>query len=199
MNKTFKLAGLLAVSAVMALASMTASAGIINFSFINNGHVSDVDSCGVGCALVTTTGEATELNGLPGQEKWSFNGVMEFYQLPTLGVGLGTSWSFKDLNGNNDLYGTFGTLVDGNLSDILRPGEVLYTITGGSGLFEGASGGGHSFITYLLSSWFTEIGEMTVFTKTVPSPEPATNLLLLVGLGMVGFMAWRRRKASNEI
>jgi PEP-CTERM motif-containing protein len=200
MNKTFKVARLLAAAAVLAFASMSASAGIINFSFLNTGYVSGAGSCGYGCSLVQTTGTATELGGIPGvNEKWSFHGVMQFYQGSDAGVGLGTSWSFKDLDGSNDLYGTFATLVDGGLSDILRPGEVLYTITGGSGLFAGATGGGLSSITYLLSTLFTEVGSMTVYTKSISTPEPAVSMLMLVGIGMLGFMAYRRRRAMNQL
>lgn len=204
MKNTFKLAGLLLASAFLAVASTAASAGIINFSFTNTGHVDSVGpNCGAGCILVETTGQATEIGGLPGVNEWAFSGVMQFYQDWDsgfgYGVGSGLGWSFEDLDGNNNLYGSFTQAVDGNLSDIIRPGSVQYTILGGSGIFDGSKGSGSSTITYFLSSWFTELGSMVVVTKPASVPEPAVSTLLIAGLGMVGFMAYRRRRATTRL
>lgn len=209
MKNIFKLASLLAASAFLAVASSGASAGIINFSFTNTGNVDAVGpSCGAGCVLVETTGHATETGGLAGANDWSFSGVMQFYQDWSsgfgYGVGTGLGWSFTDTDGNNNLYGNFTQAVDGNLFDIVRPGTVQYTILGGSGMFDGAKGSGSSSITYFLSSFFTEVGSMMVVTKPVVTavasvPEPAISTLLFAGLGMAGFMAWRRRRATTQI
>jgi PEP-CTERM motif-containing protein len=209
MKNIFKLTSLLGVSAFLALASSAASAGIISFSFTNTGYIDSVGpSCGPGCVLVETTGHATETGGLAGANDWSFSGVMQFYQDWSsglgYGVGSGLGWSFTDTDGNNNLYGNFTQSVDGNLFDIVRPGTVQYTILGGSGMFDGAKGSGSSSITYFLSSFFTEVGSMLVVTKPVVTavasvPEPAISTLLFAGLGMAGFMAWRRRRATTQI
>src|SRR5262245_11692960 len=108
MSKTIKL---IAAMALMALASVSASAGTINFSFVNDGLLGGVEnSCGKNCVSLTSAGLAQEVGG--SGESWLFQGAMKVYQGagPDVGIGFGSSdlgWSFTDLDGSNSLYGTF--------------------------------------------------------------------------------------------
>jgi hypothetical protein len=78
-------------------------------------------------------------------------------------------------------------------------GAAFYDITGGSGLFAGATGTGSSVIS--ISKWysglpdFLEVGTMHVNTPT-SVPEPSLTSLVAAGLMLVGFGAYRRRRAD---
>jgi hypothetical protein len=207
MNKTFKL---LAATALLCLASVSASAGIINFSFVNDGLLGGKDnSCGAGCVTLSSAGLAQEIGG--SGESWLFQGKMKVYEAGStdLGIGFGSSdlgWSFTDLDGNNSLFGTFTAV--GDLLSWSGGGTVSYQVLGGSGLFAGAVGTGLSkIVTNVVDLWgtligaFHEEGKMSVLTSTATAkvPEPAVSTMLLAALGMVGFMAYRRRKATTQI
>ena len=206
MNKTFKLTSLIAAMAMLCFASASASAGIISFGFTNDGFIGGVDnSCGAGCVLLTSAGIASATGG--SGETWLFNGQMKVYEGADLGFGAGPGlgWSFTDLDGNNNLYGSFTAL--GDLFSWGGASDVYYTVLGGSGLFSGAVGTGHSTIwTSIFEFWglnggtFHEEGAMTIWTPTTAAvPEPAVSTLLIAGLGIVGFMAYRRRRAKTQI
>jgi hypothetical protein len=66
------------------------------------------------------------------------------------------------------------------------------TITGGTGFFEGAKGSG-SFVTF-----DDQINPSTLISNfsietTAPIPEPENYAMLIVGLGVMGFVARRRK------
>jgi len=118
---------------------------------------------------------------------------MTFDGAPWLGA-TDTSWSFIDNSGGNDLSGTFSWTLDDGL-------KASYDITGGSGLFAGATGAGSSVIS--ITRWysglpeFLEVGTMHVRTPpTTRVPEPSLTGLVAAGLMMVGFGAYRRRRAD---
>lgn len=68
-------------------------------------------------------------------------------------------------------------------------------ITGGTGFFAGASGGGtmtgrHDFMSYT----YGRIANESILTiYTAPVPEPGNNAMLLAGIGILGLLARRRR------
>jgi len=195
-------AGLLVALSLFAMASGTASASIINFSFKNSGSVTDADVCGLNCLVVTTSGTAQETGGLPGVNTWSFNGVMKFsatslVSLEGNGSGTGLGWSFTDTTGNNNLYGSFASDLF-TLLGIVSVGTVDYTIGGGSGLFAGATGFGASTIQFLGGD-FWETGLMHVVTATLTNvPEPGTIVLFLTAAGLLAFTYQRRRRVAFQ-
>jgi len=184
-----KLLGLVAAFGMSCLAPVIASASIINFGFETYGTATPT-SCGGSCLEVKTSGTVTELtNNVPDTSTWTLAGSMKFYS----GWLTDSTWSFLDNTGNNNLSGTLGFKFE---DDELRG---LYAITGGTGVFAGASGDGKSVIS--ITSWFSglptfyEVGWMHVKTPPRAVPEPSTGLAF-AGLLMLGFAAFQRRRAD---
>jgi hypothetical protein len=186
----------LAAVALLGLVPTLASA--TNISFVTEGTF-ETDDCGTLCSKIHTQGTAYDFtNVVPGTDTWSFSGYMTFFGLPWLGgASAGPShWSFSDdSNNNNDLSGTFEWIL-GPGGD----GVALYDITGGSGLFAGASGFGKSIIA--ITKWycglpeFQEVGKMKVTSTVTSVPEPGTTTLVAAGLLLLGFAAWRKRPVN---
>jgi hypothetical protein len=197
-----KLMGLVAAVGMLCLAPAIASASVINFDFATEGTL-DKDGCGFACYKIETSGTAYDFsNDVPGTTSWTFSGYMTFFggALPWTGVtgvtdpSSPSGWSFVDDSGSNNLSGTFlWALLDGS-------GKAFYDITGGSGLFAGATGAGSSVIS--ITRWysglpeFLEVGTMHVRTPPTSVPEPSLTSLVAAGLMLVGFGAYRRRRAD---
>jgi hypothetical protein len=137
------------------------------------------------CVVVHAEGIATAAGG-NGSWKYTADGQGLF------GIGGGT-WDFDDLGpGNNDLFGTFAIAF--SLPDAFGvvTANIGYLVTGGRGIFAGATGSGESIDTINASppsnplGAFVEVGELRI-------PEPATYALLPMGLFMLGFALRRRR------
>jgi hypothetical protein len=185
-----KLLGLVAAIGMSCLAPAIASASIINFGFETNGTVSTA-SCGSNCVEVKTSGTVSELtDNVPNTSTWTLSGSMKlsnFWQYDS-------SWSFLDDNGNNNLSGTFAWVPDADGVN------GYYKVTGGTGLFAGATGNGSSVIS--ITNWFSglpefyEVGWMTVKTPGTNVAEPSTTGLAFAGLLMLGFAAFQRRRAN---
>jgi PEP-CTERM motif-containing protein len=203
MKMTFRLASSLVAIAFLALASASASAGVINFTFTNFGSVTGATSCGSNCLLVATSGVATETAGIAGANTWTFAGLMKFsatglFSAEGNGTGGNLGWSFTDTSGNDNLWGSFSSDIS-TFFGLLGAGTVDYDITGGSGMFNGATGYGGSRMAFALGS-FTEDGWMHVVTAANTSvPEPGMTTLLIAGIGIMGFMAYRRRRGAFHI
>jgi hypothetical protein len=106
-------------------------------------------------------------------------------------------------------FGTKGTLDKGSCgfgcytigtSEPSFAGGTHFDITGGSGLFAGVTDGGSSVIS--LTRWysglpeFLEVGLMKKHPPHATVPEPSLTGLVTVGLAMVGFAAYRRRRTD---
>jgi hypothetical protein len=172
-----------------------ASANIIDFSFVTAGTL-QANNCGFLCYSIHTQGTAYDFTDeVAGTSSWTFSGNMTFFGVPWIAGSSGgpSYWSFSDdSSSGNDLSGTFGWTLLGGI------GTAIYDITGGSGLFAGASGSGGSIIA--ISNWyadlpeFIEVGKMKV--SATPVAEPDTTSLVAAGLLLLGFVAWRRRKVN---
>lgn len=200
MKQVSKWGSVFAVLGFMSLAAQNAVAGIVSFNFTSQGEIDSVTSCGLGCYELRTNGWATESSGLPGENGWDFTGLMRFYQIGGLGgIGVGTGsgygWSFTDESHGNNLFGTFTSVLGGGANDAVRHGNVLYTITGGSGWFDGVTGSGLSDLTLTLGKYFFESGRMNVVASV---PEPGMMSLFAASLGMLGFVARRRRREQTQ-
>ncbi len=200
MKKSFR--GLVAALGMVCLAPI-ATAGSIDFNFSTEGTL-DKDGCGILCYTLHTSGTAYDFSDdVPGTSSWAFNGFMTFFGSPWLGgtdPTSPTSWSFTDAGGGgNNLSGTFSWLfLPDSLGD--HAGTAHYDITGGSGLFAGATGVGSSVIS--ITKWysglpeFLEVGTMRVRSSPTAVPEPGLTSLVAAGLMMVGFVSWRRRRVD---
>jgi MYXO-CTERM domain-containing protein len=193
-----KLLSLVAAVGMLCLAPVIASASTINFDFVTKGTL-DKEGCGFLCYDITVTGTAYDFaDELPDVSQWAFTGSMQFWG--DAGTGFTdptnpTSWSFVDADGNNNLSGTFYWVLLNN------KGAAHYDITGGSGLFAGATGTGSSVIS--ITKWysglpdFLEVGTMNVHASNPTTVvEPSTTGLAAVGLALVGFAAFRRRRVD---
>jgi MYXO-CTERM domain-containing protein len=192
-----KILGLVAAVGMLCLAPL-ASASTINFDFATKGTL-DKDGCGFLCYDIAVSGTAYDFaDEVPGTSTWSFTGSMQFLGFSGTGITdptSPTSWSFVDDSGNNNLSGTFFWVLLGGT------GNAYYDITGGSGLFAGATGAGSSVIS--ITKWysglpdFLEVGTMNVHTPPATAvAEPSTTGLAAVGLALVGFAAFRRRRVD---
>ena len=191
MKNKFKWGGLLALVAFLGLAG-SASATPITFSFTNIGTVDSVSSCGFGCSTMHTSGDLYVDGFLAG----SFAGTMKVLGFIDSDVASSSTWSFLDTSGSNGLFGSLsGDLL--GLVKIVGAGSLDYTVNGGSGLFTGATGGGQSDFAFI-GNRYGESGWLTVDTAAAV-PEPAVSTLLIAGFGMVGLLAYRRRRVSTQI
>jgi hypothetical protein len=186
MKNKFKWLGLLAVLSFLSL-STTASAGVITFGF--GGEGTAVKNCGSLCRSVTITGAAASV---PGFDLWSFSGTLQLtkssiFDLTETVTGLG--WTISD--GLNSLYGTSSGEF---LSFGIGGGALSYVVTGGTGLFAGATGYGGSLLG-AIGKKFIEGGLLTVNVPSADVPEPGTTMLLFAGIAIMAvFMARRRRE-----
>jgi hypothetical protein len=191
MKNKFKWGGLLALIGLLGLASGTASAAPITFSFTNVGSIDNITSCGFGCNTLQTSGDLYVGGSVVG----SFAGTMKVLGFGVSAVDSASTWSFLDISGLNNLFGT----LSGDLIGLLQlggGGSLNYTIDGGTGFFSGAAGGGSSVFGFSGSNYI-EVGSLSVSTASVP--EPAMTTLLLAGFGMVAVVAFRRRRAQTQI
>lgn len=128
---------------------------------------------------------------------YSFTGLGSFELLSsfifnmTSGTGTG---GFEFTQGGSSFSGTIATA---SAPVALGPGfEIQYTVTGGTGLFAGSTGGGNGLIRIVSDITgappyaYLEAGIMNV----TPIPEPATALLMLGGVAAL--LGRRLRKSA---
>lgn len=94
------------------------------------------------------------------------------------------------------LYGTLsGSFFD---ADILTGGgqfSIDYAITGGSGVFFGASGFGLSFLNFDPAASFDNYSEAGLLSFSVPAAVPTPGTLALLLAGLLGLAVSRRQAA----
>jgi hypothetical protein len=198
MKNKFKFGGLLALLGVLGLASGTASATPIDYWFTNTGSI-DVGTCTDAsyCKTLTTQGDFKVGNEVLGTFQSTLT-VLKFFD-SDVADSLWTL-SFLGDSGENRLKGTVSGDLFGLLQSVLNlgvggAGHLDYIVSGGTGLFAGATGDGWSIFTFD-ENGFSQGGHLNVETSV---PEPGLMALLLAGLGMVGFMAYRRRRLQSQI
>jgi hypothetical protein len=148
-------------------------------------------SIGTANASTTSIGDLTSYgmdgySALPSNGVGSFSDIYNFTVKSLSGVGAavaslnhGSLWNTQGLSltlrdSSNVILAT-GTLTNGSysLSETLARGGYSFTVAGnGSGLFG---------------------GKYAINAIAAPVPEPATWAMMLAGIGLIGFMAYRRR------
>ena len=97
---------------------------------------------------------------------------------------------------------TFNGIFDGGSTPTSVAGisdtAWLFTILGGTGLYEGASGTFEGTGTADARSRPTQVLINFAGTVFTPVPEPATWLMMILGFGMIGFAARRGRQRMRE-
>lgn len=193
MKNKFKWGGLIALISFLGFAG-AASATPITFDTGPNGGTSTVSYCSpfqFNCGTMSTSGtlyvDGSEWGAFAGELVVRASGFLEGDVTDT------SIWSFT--SGANSLFGTLSGDLGGLLGGI-GGGALEYIVSGGSGLFAGATGKGSSNYWFLGDHYY-EYGQLNVDVASVP--EPAISTLLLAGFGMVAFLAYRRRRASTQI
>lgn len=101
----------------------------------------------------------------------------------------------------DQLFGNFTItriLTDNTLSYASYVYEASTQYTSGTGLFSGATGTGTLEIDYTPTNYVMQVNKLyaTISTPVAAIPEADTSAMLLMGAGIMGFIA-RRRKNTN--
>ena len=134
------------------------------------------------------------------------NGVLGFKSLQISFLNPVEQFSFNLGNNQSDweleAFNTDGTSIASlNINDIPTHGSNGGALFGFSSLDLGGTAISYATLTQLDTLFFNlsdpiEFDNLR-YTEVSPVPEPSTYALMLGGLGMVGFMAYRRRKQVN--
>jgi PEP-CTERM motif len=113
------------------------------------------------------------------------------------------------LAGGDTIFGNFTVDSFSFVANPVNPFQAdlnftdTFTVSGGTGAFTGASGGGTIFGTHFgaLIDFIPQVSgastERVIFSvTTAPVPEPETYAMLMAGLGVMGAVARRRKQQS---
>jgi hypothetical protein len=123
---------------------------------------------------------------------------VSYSTLPTFQLCTSGCSFTETLKNGDSLFGTVAFTTPPGTPDATNNFTTSFganiTITGGSGLFAGATGSG---VATGSDVWTSATGgtsiQHTVAILTTPVPEPETYAMMLAGLGIMGFMVRRRR------
>lgn len=175
---------------VLVFASGQPSAAPIDFGFSGAGFAVASPCAGTpNCLDVFSVGDANDVSGAAIPGSWAT--FLTFSVLLPSGTASGT-WSFSDVTvAQNDLSGTF-TAQFAQFTATSFSGSINYIVTGGGGLFSGATGTGQSLISASGAYDYTERGQFSVTAV----PEPPSVALLTAGLGSGIWWLGRRRRVG---
>jgi PEP-CTERM motif len=200
----------LAVSAAvlpLSLASLAATAGVVDLGFTTSGSAVWGAGCGSSCTDLSLTG-TTAVSGLnsyfgaSGTPAFTFSAQLNITQgwggASATGMAPSGGWQLTDGSGDS-LYGS----LDGGLTGSSRSTSLAwfyFGVTGGTGTFSNASGGvGGSLGNLSSDGFFYESGRLLVDSPAPQSaPEPGTWALFAAALAAVGWTACRRRLARSR-
>jgi len=158
----------------------------VSFGILNNGTITTLNnSQGASGSALTLAG------ALPTNYNIIINSPSEYGQLSvTNGTG---SMAFGINDGStiaaNTIYNNVLTGLNGISAGSAITGED-FTVTGATGIFNG--------LNYSLAANLTTVDgwDLVVGSLVSPVPEADTSAMLLTGLGLMGFMARRRKQAA---
>jgi|GEM_PF-1739994 hypothetical protein len=200
---------ILTLTIAIALATTALAANAANYNLVNEKYTLDTllspigTHVNVNSPLQFNVVDANKTNLGSGEytNKLSLETPMDF-DVPMPYV-LNQSYNFimTTTTPTDQLFGTFTVtriLTDAQTTYVSRIFEASSQYTSGNGLFSGATGTGSFEITYNTSTKIMAADRLyaTFSTPTAPIPEADTSTMLLMGAGIMGFIA-RRRKNTN--
>lgn len=204
-QRMLRLAPTRAIIAAIGLTPLAALAGTINFAADTMGSASLGGSCGFACDVLNLNGTST-LSGLDGYFGSSGTPAFTFSaRLDLTGFGLGAvgvggppsgGWLLQDGSGDSLFGSVTGWFAPTSKSSAMA--GLYYDVTGGSGIFNDASGAGGSLAFYHSSGSYFEDGDFLVSTsRAVHVPEPGTLGLFAAAFAALGWSVRRRRAATR--
>ncbi len=123
--------------------------------------------------------------------QFDFTDPVSSFQFNTYGNTPGANWVLE-------AFDAFGNIIASQTYGRITLGATLDTVAGISSTSANIS---YATMTDYNPSFGLEGSVLYIdnFTYTAPIPEPSTYALMLGGLGLVGFMSYRRRKAAVKL